>query len=223
MAKRQRIFVVQQNGSAEAKVAGIRQFGRDAFELEVFSIDEPLPPVLDESEGFLPDTIDADLVLDFLTHPDLSYDLGLRCRELKIPVVASGKKHRIGGVVTPPICCGLSRQVSLGRYGEIFGAPEFSAEVENGLLVQLDVIRGAPCGATWRAAQKVVGLPAEQAVVRIGLETQFFCVADPSSWDPLWGKSPVHFAGKVHSKALERALQRKCLTIASVKCGAGHA
>lgn len=105
----------------------------------------------------------------------------------------------------------------------MFGAPEFRAEVENGLLVQLDVIRGAPCGATWKAAQKVVGLPAEQAVVRIGLETQFFCVADPSSWDPLWGKSPVHFAGNVHSKALERALQRKCVTSASGKCGAGRA
>ena len=69
------------------------------------------------------------------------------------------------------------------------------------------MVRGAPCGATWEAAQKVIGLPPEEAVVRIGLETQFFCSADPAGWDPIYGKSPVHFAGDVHSAALKRALK----------------
>jgi hypothetical protein len=49
--------------------------------------------------------------------------------------------------------------------------------------------------------------PAEEAIVRIGLETQFFCSADPAGWDPIWGKSPVHFAGDVHSAALKRAVK----------------
>jgi len=48
---------------------------------------------------------------------------------------------------------------------------------------------------------------ADEAVVRIGLETQFFCVADPAGWDPIYGKSPVHFAGNIHSKALQKALK----------------
>ena len=52
----------------------------------------------------------------------------------------------------------------------------------------------------------MLNLPIEQAVVRIGLEAQYFCSADPSNWDPIYGKSPVHFAGHVHSHALERAL-----------------
>jgi hypothetical protein len=69
------------------------------------------------------------------------------------------------------------------------------------------VVRGAPCGATWDAAEKIIGLPPEEAVVRIGLETQFFCSADPAGWDPIHGKSPVHFAGDVHSAALRRALK----------------
>jgi hypothetical protein len=42
--------------------------------------------------------------------------------------------------------------------------------------------------------------------VRIGLEVQYFCVADPSDWDPISGKSAVHFAGDVHRSALARAL-----------------
>jgi len=88
----------------------------------------------------------------------------------------------------------------------MFGAPEFAVEVGNGRIVAVKMLRGAPCGATWDAASRVLGLPLEEAVVRIGLETQFFCSADPAGWDPIHGKSPVHFAGEVHMAALKRAL-----------------
>jgi len=37
-----------------------------------------------------------------LKHPDLSHDLAVRCRDKNIPVVASGKKLRIKGTLTPP-------------------------------------------------------------------------------------------------------------------------
>jgi len=50
------------------------------------------------------------------------------------------------------------------------------------------VVRGAPCEATWEAAQRVKALSVEEAPVRIGLEVQYFCVADPSAWDPISGK-----------------------------------
>ena len=75
------------------------------------------------------------------------------------------------------------------------------------MIAAVETLRGAPCGASWEAGQKIVGLPAEEAIVRIGLETQFFCSADPAGWDPIWGKSPVHFAGDVHSAALKRAVK----------------
>lgn len=98
----QRITVFQQNNSAEAKIAGMKRFGEDRFEISVVSIDEALPPVIDDGSDYLPARIDADLVLDFLTHPDLSHDLGAMCTRLGIPVVASGNKSRSGLVVTPP-------------------------------------------------------------------------------------------------------------------------
>jgi hypothetical protein len=101
-AKPQRIFVFQQNGSGEAKIAGIREHGGDGFHLETFSIDVPLPPVIDDGRQFLPARIEADLVLDFLRHPDLSCDLAALCQRQKIPVVASGIKMRAPGVLTPP-------------------------------------------------------------------------------------------------------------------------
>lgn len=68
------------------------------------------------------------------------------------------------------------------------------------------MVRGAPCGASWEAAAKVIGLSAEAGITRLGLETQFFCFANPAGWDPIHGKSPLHFAGKIHAKALATAI-----------------
>jgi len=98
----QKIVVFQQNGSGKNKIRGIQEYGKDYFFIETISIDEPLPPILDHTGKYLPRNIKADLVLDFLAHPDLSHDLAATCDRLKIPVVASGKKIRMPGIFAPP-------------------------------------------------------------------------------------------------------------------------
>ena len=81
-------------------------------------------------------------------------------------------------------------------------------QIEDGKLVEIKVIRGAPCGATWEAAGRLIGHPVEDAARKIGLDTQFYCSANPAGWDPIYGKSPVHFAGKIHSKELQKAIEK---------------
>ena len=81
-------------------------------------------------------------------------------------------------------------------------------KITDGIIAHIAVKRGAPCGATWEAAHRVVNMPAKEAIIRMGLETQFFCTADPAGWDPIYGKSPVHFAGDVHSAALKKAVNK---------------
>ena len=98
----QHILVFQQNGSGESKIAGLRKYGGDSLVLESISIDQKLPPVIDHSEDYLPDDFTADLVLDFLAHPDLNHDLALICTRKNIPVIASGKKTTVKGIFTPP-------------------------------------------------------------------------------------------------------------------------
>jgi len=98
----QRIVAFQQNQSGRGKIEGIERFGSGLFSMQVVSIDEAFPPVIDDTRPFLPDDIQADLVLDFLKHPDLSHDLAVICRNRHIPVVASGKKISIQGTLTPP-------------------------------------------------------------------------------------------------------------------------
>ena len=98
----QKIVVFQQNGSGEKKIEGIRRYGNSRFTIEIVSIDENLPGVIDDARKYIPKDIRADLVLDFFKHPDLSQDLAEVCRDKKIPVVASGKKLRVKDVLTPP-------------------------------------------------------------------------------------------------------------------------
>ena len=98
----QRLWVFEQDGSGESKIKGIRQYGQDRFLLEIVSVKGPLPPLIDDARDYLPLQITADVVLDFLKHPDLSLDLAHACRRQNIPVVASGKKIAVAGVICPP-------------------------------------------------------------------------------------------------------------------------
>ncbi len=204
---RQAIWVYQQNQSAMGKIQAIERYAKNAIDLKIISIDDTLPPIIDDASFYLPPPHDADLVLDHLKHPDLSHALAQLCRQAGIPVIASGKKPPLEDALTPRTCCALTQQKKLGEYGRVFGRPEYRISIDEGRISAVETLRGAPCAATWDAAERIVGLDIETAKTRIGLETQFFCVADPSAWDPITGKSPVHVAAELHKAALVRALQ----------------
>jgi len=204
----QTLLVFQQNGKGESKIRGIEKIGKDRFCIRKVEIDIPLPSVIDDATEFLPATIKADMVLDYLKHPDLSYDLANLCKSKKIPEVATRKKIKNEWTHSPPICCALPRHDNLGEYGKLFGAPEFEVVVKDNKISKINVLRGAPCGVTWDAAEKIKGLEIEDALQKLGLETQYGCTADPSDWDPIYGKSPVHLASKFHTTALQKALEK---------------
>ena len=129
-----------------------------------------------------------------------------------VPVVASGRKafaeHAESRLVfTPPTCCGLPRSDALGAYGRRFGIPELRIETAEGQVVKARVLRGAPCGSTWKAAQDLEGIEIEDAARHFGLCTQYYCTADPAGWDPLFGRSPVHFAAELAEQAVKKALE----------------
>ena len=49
--------------------------------------------------------------------------------------------------------------------------------------------------------------------VKSALKRSSTAHADPGGWDPIYGKSPVHFAGKIHSKELQKAIEKVLLLI----------
>lgn len=198
------IIVFQQHGSGEHKIEGVLQYGKDIEITRVVSIDMPLPDFIEDPEEFLHDNFNADLVLNFLKHPDLTDYLIRLCEHKNIPVVSAGKK---GAGFTPFTCCGLGKNVRLGSYGESFGLPEYRVTLQGDVVKEIEVIRGAPCGATWDALQDYIGCPVDEVLSRLPRQVQYFCSADPSGFDPVSGKSPVHFAGYVHIAALKKAIE----------------
>ena len=88
-----KIVVFEEHGSGEKKIQGITAHGTGLDVIKRYNIEETLPDFVDSPEEFIPEDFNADLVLDFLKHPDLSSYLAQVCRKKKIPVIASGKKH----------------------------------------------------------------------------------------------------------------------------------
>lgn len=198
-----KITVFEQNGSGRRKIAGIEQYGRGIEIARIIAVDGMFPALIDSPEDYIPEDFGGDLVLDYLTHPDLSCHLISLCKKKSIPVIASGKRNL--DALTPFTCCGLGRHKGLGAYGEQFGFPEYRIELDGSRIAALEVLRGAPCGATWDAASKVIGTELEEAMSRLPREIQYLCCANPSRFDPVSGTSPLHYAGHVHHAALAKA------------------
>ena len=97
----QKILIIQQNGAGERKAQGIKRFGKDKFDVETIDVETDLPAIIDDGFEYLPEKIDADIVLDFLKHPDLSEDLSILCEKQGVPVVITGKKITRGKAICP--------------------------------------------------------------------------------------------------------------------------
>ncbi|MBU1232257.1 MAG: DUF166 domain-containing protein [Proteobacteria bacterium] len=197
------LIVFQERGSGAQKIEGVQKFAEEIRIIEIVSIDIFLPDFIENPEDFINKDFTADLVLNFLKHPDLVDYLVSLCNVKGIPVVSAGKKC---GGFAPFTCCGLGKSRRLGAYGERFGLPEYKVVLDNDRIVEIEVLRGAPCGATWDALLGCIDCSVEEALTRIPRQVQYFCSADPSGFDPVSGKSPVHFAGYVHIAALQKAI-----------------
>ncbi len=200
-----RIAIYQQNGNGRAKIAGISRYGHNLEIILIEDITGVLPEFIDDPEDFVSPPPEADLVLSFLKQPDLATWLADHCQEREIPLVAAGSG--IENAIAPFTCCGLGRRDDLGSYGDRFGIPEFRVRMEGGKISTVEVDRGASCGATWKAAEAVIGLSKEEALPVIARKAQYFCVANPAAFDPISGKSALHHAGHVHIKALKKAIK----------------
>lgn len=205
----QKVLVFQRDKMGQAKIEAVREYRSD-IEITVIDVEPPTSPIIDEPEKLFPEDLEellgnADLVIDHLYQADLTGCLVERCNKAGVPIIASGRKLP-WGAHTPLTCCTLGRIQALGDYAQTFGAPEFSVELEDEKIQSIKVIRGAPCGATWKAAQSVIGLAIEDAIAKIGLATQFNCYAKANP--NVFLKNPLHAAGEVHSIALKKAISR---------------
>jgi hypothetical protein len=212
-----KVLIFQRGGRGEHVREGIERHG-DGFDVRAVGVPRELPQIIDEPESFirLPEDFEPDLVLDYLYQNELSQYLVERASEKGIPVIVPGR--RVEGAVSPRTCCTLSlgalgeggKSDVLEEYVRRFGIPDIDLVLDGeGKVRDVEVKRGAPCGSTWQAAEKVVGLDLEEAISRFALEVQYNCRA-PTGYDPvLVKKPPLHIAADVHGEAFKKAVHRQ--------------
>ncbi|NOR47079.1 MAG: hypothetical protein GQ533_03395, partial [Methanosarcinaceae archaeon] len=87
------------------------------------------------------------------------------------------------------------------EYTSKFGSPVLDIKTRDGKIVDVNVIRGAPCGSTWKMAEKLIGMSVSDAPARAGLLIQQYpCRAVRGN------TGGIHESAQIHKKAVERAL-----------------
>jgi hypothetical protein len=198
------VAVFQRGNFGEHVIAGIQKYGKKVKISKVFSVPSNIAQLIDLPERYINVDFKADLIFDYLYHQDLTEFLVKLANEKGIPIIVPNRK--VKNAYTPVTCCSLKPNKVLKGLTKEFGYPEFKVKVKDNEITDIKVLRGAPCGATWIAAEKIKGLQVEQASKKIALEVQYLCKA-PTGYDFLRSKkSLLHIAGEVHSKALGKAL-----------------
>lgn len=195
-----RVIVFQRGGAGKHIIEGLKK--HSDLDVRSFSVPEDVPEIIDSPEDFIDADFSADLIFDHTHHRDLNEYLVGIAKKKGVPIIVPGAK--IKGALSPRICCALVHKDEIPGF-EKFGYPEFEIELEGERIKDIKVKRGAPCGATWTAADKVKGLKLEDAIPKIGLEVQLLCKAATGYDVAKSKKSPLHLAGDVHKKALKKA------------------
>ena len=192
-------------------------------DFEVVSADIPanLPEFIEDPALFLEklninnDVFNADTLITYSLHPDLTPAIaklagkgGVRALivpggALRAPIAELDEISKEYGmyIEVDDICCTLKPNPAAPEFTSKFGTPVFDIKTRDDKIVDVNVIRGAPCGSTWKMAEKLIGTSVSDAPARAGLLIQQYpCRA-------VRGKlGGIHESAQIHKKAVERAL-----------------
>lgn len=228
MASIVRILLFQRGKYGERVVETIQKHAKRLKIKRIFKIPKDLPEIIEDPEKYIPNEIfkDIDLVITYSLHPDLSQYIVELAKENKIKTVimpgedptysklgARNQLFKIAGneveIFGPEVTCALKPTKGneiIETFCSELGFPEFKVQVKDGKVSKVDVIKGAPCGASWFVAEEIIGESVEEAPQKSALLTQYYCRAS-RGYDIIKGEGKIHKAGKITMKAFEKAIQ----------------
>jgi len=194
------------------------------FKISSIELPEMLPDFIETPADLMNELIpdktifSNDLIIAYTLHPDLAPQIIRLAGEnsASAVIIAGGagmaggqseitslsKKYNIN-VQVHEICCDIecTGDKTIDEFASSFGRPEVIVKTNNGLITNVKIIRGAPCGSTWHMAKGLVGTKVEEAPARAGLLIQQYpCRAIRGN------KGGIHKAAKLHKESVERAI-----------------
>ena len=225
-----RLLIVTQGEYGERIQENIRSRAPDDWVIQGTHLTKGLPPVIEEPEGYveelgLSDVWDLVLFLGespsaFSLAPEVARRTGASALigpvddyswlplGLENQIQAEMKEDGVKAVFPRTFCTLVPiGDVNIDGFAAIFGLPEVSIKVKEGLVANVHVRRGAPCGSTSYMADKLLGTVVEKAPSKAGTLVQIYPCLASRRVERLLGDAPIHVAGHLAAKAVERALK----------------
>jgi len=225
-----RLLVFTQGHYGERILENIRAHAPGDWTIAQISLPRDLPPIIEEPEEAMEGLRlegDWDLVIFMGESPaafsllpaiiekisasaviapvdDYSWlPLGLE-RQIKSEIEDAGVD-----VVFPRTFCTLAPigVAAIVEFARVFGAPRLRVEAKDGTVRSVEVLIGSPCGSTWYMAEKLHGTKIEDAGSRAGTLVQIYPCLASRKVDRHFGDAPIHIAGHIAQKSVERALE----------------
>ena len=131
------------------------------FDTEFVELEQPASMFMDEIDipaDALAKLKDADILITYTQHPDLTLDLvDMVNKDVDYIIVAAwggegfkNQLERYGNVTCPYIMCELEENGNevFDEFTSKIGKPKVDIEVEDGKIVDISVVRSSPCGST---------------------------------------------------------------------------
>jgi len=202
MGKSMRVGIILRDRSRMIFVKTISKF----FDVFVFKLPEHLPEFIEEFE--FPDELFRDVILSYAFHPDINLELVKKANEKDVKCIVIAGKYKFikkysnnVKILVGDACC--SHLVKGIEFFEKFGIPEFKVKIKDNLIENVEVLRSAPCGATFFVANKLKGVYVSEAPMKAGYFTQLYCLGSRGI------SGAIHKAANIHKLAIERAIRRK--------------
>jgi len=189
---------------------------------------ESLPLVIDEPDEYLPkEAGHADVVIAVHIHQDLLVELpDLMARNggraLLVPIedpgwARPGLVRQVGELCRargiecefPKPFCSLTPQTPvIKQFSEEYGVgkPKLAMTVKDGVVIQVECLRGAPCGLTAWVAGRLVGTRvADETLASVhSLQATYPCLAS-MNMDPAFGDTIMHLSVGILYEAVQEA------------------
>ncbi|MGI6481799.1 MAG: DUF166 domain-containing protein [Methanobacterium sp.] len=193
---------------------------KEEFDSEYILIDPPGSAFMDEID-ISPEIINNlekfDLILSYVLHPDLALDL-VEALHDKVEWIIVGAwkgewfKNQLesyGNVTCPENMCDLTENgnAAFDEFVSVFGKPEVRVNCQGDKVVDVEVLRCAPCGSTKFVAEAVTGESTTNLPIKVGLKIQHYPCRAGRMRLFTDDESKREMAANLHKNAFEDALE----------------
>lgn len=191
------------------------------FETEFIELEQPQGMFIDDLEipaDALNRISAADIMITYVLHPDLTLELVEQLHD-KVEWIIVGAWRgegfkqqitRFGNVTAPDNMCDLEENGNpvFDEFVAKFGQPIVRISCQGNKVVDIEVKRCSPCGATEFVAQELKGQDTENLPMKAGLKIQHFPCRAPKMRLFTDDECKKELAANMHRDAFEKALKK---------------